>query len=366
MTISIYQKIRELTFANTEERFKKLLTLYRDDIFNNVNKIEKNADFYNFSYIDEIFAKHYLEERFKQAEGDELDLLNQILLEKNIEQEYGDFAHIDDNEHIFTIENNKKLNFASTSDMSMAFRYSYVATVINQTFLTSDKKTVNVLDIGCSKGTFFHFWRNLYQPAKKPTISYTGLDIRQEVIDYCNKTFKDVKNGQFLLCNIMEDELPAEKYDCILLMEIIEHIPVADGKKILEKCYELLADDGILVVSSPNPKKHIGQMLTNPEAHIFEYSLDEMKELLAEHKFQISDLSGWFGRGRYLTAGLSEEEKVLYDKVTRLGPGLRMAFFSFIRPDLAECYTMICSKVEGEVNHNIETFSKVKIKSKKD
>jgi SAM-dependent methyltransferase len=145
-----------------------------------------------------------------------------------------------------------------------------------------------------------------------------------------------------LLADIMNDSLPSEKYDCILLMEIIEHIPVADGEKILRKCRELLNPDGILVISSPNPKKHIGQMLTNPDAHIFEYSLPEMETLLKKHNFEVIDKAGWFGRGKYISQGLTPEEKVLYDKVTRLGPGFRMGLFSFLRPDLAECFTLIC------------------------
>jgi 2-polyprenyl-3-methyl-5-hydroxy-6-metoxy-1,4-benzoquinol methylase len=356
-------KVRELAYANVEKRFAPFLNTYKMEIPKGAKKAKKGIDTdVEFELMDEVFANQYLNLKLAHAtDPDEIELLEKIVESKNEEQEYGDYAHIDDNEHIFVKESVNRLNFASSADMSMSMRYTYVANTVS-TILMQNGNKADILDIGCSKGTFYHFWRNLFQPAVKPTITYTGVDIREKVINYCKENLENKEKGiEFFLANIMEDELPGnKKYDCILLMEIIEHIPVEDGKKVLKKCKELLKENGVLVVSSPNPKKEVGQMLTNPAAHVFEYSLQEMKDLLAENEFQIVDTAGWFGRAKYLKLGLTPAEKDLYTKLTRLGSGMRMAIMSFLRPDLAECYTMICR--HGTEPHLEENFKPILFK----
>jgi SAM-dependent methyltransferase len=239
--------------------------------------------------------------------------------------------------------------------------------MINKTFL-GNKKMVNILDIGCSKGTFYQFWRSNFQPMKKPSISYLGLDIRDKVINYCKEKLENVeKRVQFLKLDIMNDEIPeGPKYDVVLFMEIVEHVPVADGRRMMQKIYDdLLADDGIMFISSPSPKKHLGQMLTNPGDHIFEYSAEEMEAMIKEFGYEIVDMSGWFCRGRFMRAGLNEAELELYNKLGRLGSGLRAGIFSFLRPDRAECYTFCVKKSSNQqqIDEKTEVIEEKKVKS---
>ena len=325
----IYDKIKGLRFASADDRYSTFISGYYADlnkqyIKRKVSTEEQQKDF------DEEFALPYLETLLLTAEGDELVILNQILHGTNEEQEYGDFAHVDANQHIFG-KSEQRINFASSSDMSMAFRYSYVANTINKTFL-GNKKLVNILDIGCSLGTFYQFWRGNFQPIKKPTINYLGLDIRTKAIDYCKEHLENPDKGiRFLELDIMKDPIPeGPKYDVILFMEIVEHVPVSVGREMMAKIHdELLADDGIVFISSPSPKKELGQMLTNPNDHIFEYSAREMEAMIHEFGFEVVDYNGWFCRGRFMRAGLNDAELELYDKIGRLGSGLRAAIFSF-------------------------------------
>lgn len=268
-----------------------------------------------------------------------------------------DHAKCDPNENIF-IPNKKGLNLASTCEASVAFKYSYVAEFLIKQFL--QYKEVKVLDIGCSKATFLHFWKAFYNPGKKPRLSYTGVDVREKAIEFCRETFPA---STFHLLDVTEAEIPeAEQFDVAFVMDIIEHVPKALGPKLLDAAWKSLKDDGFCVVSMPNPKKEIGQQLTNLDDHVFEWSYMESVELLGQHGFELVDSIGWFGQAAYITMGFSEEEQVLYKKLSRAGAGLRMAVMSFLRPDLAECYVQVCRKIpKGQApNHELSSYQGTK------
>lgn len=358
---SLYRAIRLLTFANSDKDIAKYLTTYRDEIFVGANKKLKKPDFYNYDLIDTEFVNEYIAKRISTATDPvEVELLLRLTSDKNEENlaDDGSYEHaqVDDNEGFF-LPNNNKLNFASTIEGSAMFRYAYAATFLIQNYLQF--KEVRMLDIGCSKATFLHFWRDHFNPGKKPRLNYVGVDIRDEAIEHSKDHFP---NHTFFKRDIVSEDIPKpgdNLYDVAFVMEVIEHIPVDAGKVLLQKTYDALKDDGMIVLSSPNPKKHIGQMLTNDSDHVFEYSFEEISTLLAESSFEITDVSGWFGRAAYMTMGLTEEETRLYGKLSRLGAGLRMAVMSFLRPDLSECYTIVAKKIpRGQViAHDLSSYS---------
>lgn len=346
----MYNKLTQFrTLSNNKEE----LPFVREYILA-INKDKSKRDI-------NVIAEEYLNSKVASDET-ERKLLDRFLNGTNDENILDDgsydFAETDANENIFI--KSGPLNLASIPAASLCFRYAYAANYLISKYSGENKGEVNLLDIGCSKATFLHFWKNQFNPIWKPSLNYVGIDIRDKAIEYSKAAFP---KAQFHNIDITKEELPTDKqFDTVFLMEIIEHIPIEDGHKILDKVHSLLTDNGTMIVSSPNPKKEFGQMLTNPGDHVFEYSFDEMVELLTKHNFEIEDVSGWFGRGKYIKANLDSDELKLYEKLGRLGSALRVAVMTFIRPDLAECYTIICKKkqVGQQINHNLSNYNERK------
>ncbi len=105
----------------------------------------------------------------------------------------------------------------------------------------------NILDIGCGEGIL-----NNYISATN-IIKYTGLDkkLRLDQITHPNIYKK---------CNVLNnDELIKvtnnEKYNIIVLQEILEHLPLPDIKysiPLLIKIKSLLQSEGTIIISVPN------------------------------------------------------------------------------------------------------------------
>jgi 2-polyprenyl-3-methyl-5-hydroxy-6-metoxy-1,4-benzoquinol methylase len=114
-------------------------------------------------------------------------------------------------------------------------------------FLCSLVKDKDVLDVGCVAHTVTEeeseFWvhRHLVRSAK----SVLGIDILREDIEELQR------RGYNIVCaDAMSDSLD-RKFDVIVLGEIIEH--VVDPGGLLINMRRHLKEDGILVLTTPNP-----------------------------------------------------------------------------------------------------------------
>jgi 2-polyprenyl-3-methyl-5-hydroxy-6-metoxy-1,4-benzoquinol methylase len=73
----------------------------------------------------------------------------------------------------------------------------------------------------------------------------TGLEINKWVIDFARRAY----NVDLLEGSLEAQYLPKSSLDIIVLMDVIEH--VADPLDLLSRCAELLTDDGIIVMQTP-------------------------------------------------------------------------------------------------------------------
>ena len=123
-----------------------------------------------------------------------------------------------------------------------------------------------VLDIGASDRTLEGRLKKHY-----PDLIYQSMDIdREKVHDYYS----------------LED-IP-ETFDVIFLFEVIEHLELEEGMKMLEKIYGLLNDGGRLILTTPN--------IFNPSrfwrdaTHRQAYCYDELGGLLLAHGFEVKEM----------------------------------------------------------------------------
>lgn len=103
----------------------------------------------------------------------------------------------------------------------------------------------SMLDIGCGRCQFVTLARDTFKNAKIKGIDF---DIPLEFIDELNQNNIELERVNFL-SNLSQEK---EKYDLITMWEVIEHIPISQLKKTIEDVLNLLSDDGVFIISTPN------------------------------------------------------------------------------------------------------------------
>jgi 2-polyprenyl-3-methyl-5-hydroxy-6-metoxy-1,4-benzoquinol methylase len=99
----------------------------------------------------------------------------------------------------------------------------------------------SILDIGCGTGEL------LTLPLARQGWRITGLDIHSQSVERAAVLAQDLPTARFL-CDDLESV--AERFDAIILSEVIEH--VTDPRGLLEEIRAKLADDGVLILTLPN------------------------------------------------------------------------------------------------------------------
>jgi SAM-dependent methyltransferase len=123
-----------------------------------------------------------------------------------------------------------------------------------------------VLDIGSSN-------RNLEGRLKKhyPNLIYKSMDIDPE-------QFHDYYSLEGI----------EEKFDGIFLFEVIEHLELEEGMKMLNKIYELLDKGGRLILTTPNTFNP-GRFWRDA-THRVAYCYDELGGILLAQGFEIKEM----------------------------------------------------------------------------
>ena len=123
-----------------------------------------------------------------------------------------------------------------------------------------------VLDIGAASRELEGRLRSHY-----PNIIYKSMDVDQE------------RPHDFYSLEEIR-----ESFDVIFLFEVIEHLQLEEGVRILTKVYELLKDGGHLIITTPN--------IFNPSrfwrdaTHRVAYCYDELGGLLLANQFHVKVL----------------------------------------------------------------------------
>jgi 2-polyprenyl-3-methyl-5-hydroxy-6-metoxy-1,4-benzoquinol methylase len=103
---------------------------------------------------------------------------------------------------------------------------------------------------------------------KRGTITFFGTDISDKTIKNVKKRFK----GNFWVESIYEKHKRKEKYDAIMTLEVMEHIPPSKTFVILKKIHDLLIPNGYYVVSVPT-NEGLEIMKDNPNGHVRLYTV---------------------------------------------------------------------------------------------
>jgi 2-polyprenyl-3-methyl-5-hydroxy-6-metoxy-1,4-benzoquinol methylase len=202
-----------------------------------------------------------------------------------------------------------------------------VVGIVKSLLSPSRKHTATIFDLGCGSG-------NLLMALAKDGYNVYGIDVSQASIaqakqDLSRFAISDhVEHGDFL------DYDPPAKFDVIVMDNVIEHLVPDETPDILAKCYEMLAQDGYLVVLTPHSfsgphdvSKYFLPFGSKAEGfHLKEFSFTDMNEFLLDAGFQEVWGFPFHPRllGKYhLTPKPSEwaaRKSMMLEKVAQLGP----------------------------------------------
>lgn len=142
-------------------------------------------------------------------------------------------------------------------------RYKFVCRVV--------KKTDKVLEVGCGSGIGSIF---IGQHCK----SVLGIEIKKtEVEDACRINTR--KNVTFQEVDFF-DMKSKEKYDVIVAMDVIEHLPYELAKKLIQKSTRHLKQSGLFVIGTPSIYSYDYQGPLSKASHVKCYDRDELVELI--------------------------------------------------------------------------------------
>jgi SAM-dependent methyltransferase len=138
-----------------------------------------------------------------------------------------------------------------------------------------------LLDVGCGHGV-------LLDEARKLGYDVTGLELSSDAARHARETL-----------GLDVHEVPLErfdpggrKFDVVMLADVIEHLE--DPVGALDRCYDLLADGGVLVVVTPDPSSKTAQLAGSKwwgyiPAHMCLLPRKTLRELLAARGLVISE-----------------------------------------------------------------------------
>lgn len=141
------------------------------------------------------------------------------------------------------------------------------------------------LDIGCGSGAV-----SLFMASRGKKV--LGIDISETSVSACREGAKRLGLGNMASFEVMNfpEERPNKKFDMIICSEVLEHIK--DDKIALEKIYNLLNSEGLLVISVPlksAPLYRIGlaRKFDTKVGHLRRYEFKQLVSLCERIGFNI-------------------------------------------------------------------------------
>jgi len=141
-----------------------------------------------------------------------------------------------------------------------------------------------LLEVGCGAGFTADYLKGKYK-------SYLGLDYSKNLVAYAER-YNSSNQARFLCVNI-KDFVTSEKFDVILMIGVLHHIP--DPEKILDDLRPLLAQGGCLVVNEPQRGNPLISMLRRIRKKVdakyssdqVEFTYDELRAMFEKHDYEV-------------------------------------------------------------------------------
>jgi 2-polyprenyl-3-methyl-5-hydroxy-6-metoxy-1,4-benzoquinol methylase len=101
-----------------------------------------------------------------------------------------------------------------------------------------------LMTLGCGFGLF-----ECAIALLNPALEIFGYDLSESRIAQAKRVAKrlNLRNVNFF-CQDVTDEGPWQKCNCILILDLLHHIPFADQERVIKRCVEMLSQNGVMIV----------------------------------------------------------------------------------------------------------------------
>jgi 2-polyprenyl-3-methyl-5-hydroxy-6-metoxy-1,4-benzoquinol methylase len=158
-------------------------------------------------------------------------------------------------------------------------------------------KNKNVLDAGCGAGYGSNI---LAQYCSK----VTAIDISSEAIEWCKENYGSRRNLEFIQASLIKLPFKDSTFDCIVNLEVIEHVQKDIQEAFLKEARRVLKPNGILIISTPNKKVYTDQSGYNNPYHVCEFYPEEFKSFLNQEFSNIR----MYNQELYMTSVIVEND----------------------------------------------------------
>lgn len=191
-----------------------------------------------------------------------------------------------------------------------------------------------VLDVGCGRDC--PLARVLNYPMNARPAAYVGIDVK--VIDQAPGDRWVEAIGEFdFVTRWPEVAETGERFDLVACFEVIEHMAPADGAALLAGCRALLADGGILLLSTP---VFDGRAAA---AHIHEYTADELHGALVAAGFRIARRHGTFASYPVMKKAASASDLAMLERLREYySDDVAACFLAPLYPDASRNCVWVC------------------------
>ena len=177
---------------------------------------------------------------------------------------------------------------------------------------------LDIADAGSGFGQYVH-----YLSRKFPDARITGLDIKQEQVDDCNRFFNSIGKGGSVSFKYMDltDFNGREEFDLVLCIDVLEHIE--DDRGVMRNLCEAIRPGGVLLISTPSDQGGSDVDDDHNESFIEEhvrdgYGLEEISEKLHTAGFSQVYPRYSYGRPGKISWRLSMKYPILLTGVSRI------------------------------------------------
>ncbi|MCD4698001.1 MAG: class I SAM-dependent methyltransferase [Bacteroidales bacterium] len=120
--------------------------------------------------------------------------------------------------------------------------------LMNKIIKAGLKKTDKVLEIGCGVGPLTSLLLSCIKHGK-----LLATDISGKSIEIAKERLKSKKNVEFMITDMMDFSYP-EKFDFIIMPDVLEHIPIEKHERLFGVLAEHMHDSSQILINIPHPR----------------------------------------------------------------------------------------------------------------